>query len=73
MGGTQYTSLYHRPVAEHPEIDPTVAASGQSLGGITSTRAGLFQPEHKFSAVAAIFWQGTGRPWRGCSAPSKTT
>ncbi len=63
LGRSEYAALlaaYDWLAANRPDIDPAkVAAAGQSLGGITATRAGIFQPEPKFRAVVAIFcWQG---------------
>jgi len=63
LGRSEYTALlsaYDWLAANRPDVDPDrVAVAGQSLGGITATRAGIFQPERKFRAVVAIFcWQG---------------
>ncbi len=63
LGLSEHTALlaaYDWLVENRPEIDPEkVAVAGHSLGGITATRAGVFQPERKFCAVAAVFcWQG---------------
>ena len=63
FGRSEYTALlsaYDWLVENQPGVDPgRVAVAGQSLGGIAATRAGIFQPEPKFSAVVAIFcWQG---------------
>ena len=74
LGRTEYTAMlaaYDWLVAEHPEIDPArVAAVGHSLGGISATRAGTFQPEPKFCAVAAIFcWQGDRAALEGMVGP----
>lgn len=62
LGNTEYTAVlaaYDWLTSNHPEIDPgRVAAAGHSLGGVTSTRAGILQPDKKFSAVVAIWcWQ----------------
>jgi pimeloyl-ACP methyl ester carboxylesterase len=74
LGRTEYTAMlaaYDWLVTEHPEIDPArVAAVGHSLGGISATRAGTFQPEPKFRAVAAIFcWQGDRAALEGLAGP----
>ena len=62
LGNTEYTAVLAACdwlTANHGEIDPgRIAAAGHSLGGVTSTRAGIFQTEKKLSAVVAIWcWQ----------------
>ena len=47
-------------LARREDVDPErIGAAGHSLGGITSTRAGIFQDDDRISAVTAIYcWPG---------------